>query len=173
MVPLRLVLLLVAVGLPTSLATGGCRSPFLPYLNQYCLHTVIFYKLDGTGKPLKWSEAQHHCKTLGGSLAILDRPEKLEYVSGLLDSSHPAETKAGYIYWLGGVRHGTSSAWKWGDNTVISLTSNLWSPSNPSKTPGTRYVMLVPVDQVHGRRFLVDYSEDQTAPAFICESKLT
>ncbi|XP_042207371.1 uncharacterized protein LOC121856114 [Homarus americanus] len=173
MVPLRLVLLLVAVGLPTSLATGGCRSPFVPYLNRYCLHIVISYKLDGTGKIVDWSEAQHDCKTLGGSLAILDRPEKLEYVSGLLDSSHPAETKADYIYWLGGARLGTSSVWKWGDNTVISPKSNLWSPSYPSKTPGTRYVMFVPVDEIHGRRYLLDYPEHSTAPAFICESKLT
>ncbi|KAG7156552.1 hypothetical protein Hamer_G006528 [Homarus americanus] len=97
MVPLRLVLLLVAVGLPTSLATEVAGRPS-------CLTSIGTVSTSSSptnwtvpARSLDWSEAQHDCKTLGGGLQAIHQ------------------------------------------------------------TPGSRYVMFVPVDEIHGRRYLLDY----------------
>nr|XP_045588741.1 uncharacterized protein LOC123750685 [Procambarus clarkii] len=115
-----------------------------------------------------WEAARAGCKKLGGDLIVLDEWEKIQFISRYIDQKFPAESTAGYIYWVGGRTY--AGTWKWVNGKLINLKSNVWTPDRPLKDGKERATMLVPVDQTHKRRYLLDYEITRVAPAYICRA---
>ncbi|KAK8751588.1 hypothetical protein OTU49_009291 [Cherax quadricarinatus] len=164
------VMVVVSVALVSSVMAAGCRAPFVQQVDESCLHVVVSYQLNNQGAPVSWAGARSSCRKVGGDLVVLDSHEKLQVLSRYLDTVLPEETKAGYIYWVGGYRVGRKR-WRWVDGSLVDLKSHIWTPSRPTQDNVDRFTILVPVDQVHHRRYLLDYETSSRGPGFVCEWK--
>ncbi|XP_069165767.1 type-2 ice-structuring protein [Procambarus clarkii] len=163
-----LVLLLVTVAGLVPVLAHRCPPPFERLGEDVCGRVVIAQPLDQSAPAVTWEAARAGCKKLGGDLIVLDEWEKIQFISRYIDQKFPAESTAGYIYWVGGRTY--AGTWKWVNGKLINLKSNVWTPDRPLKDGKERATMLVPVDQTHKRRYLLDYEITRVAPAYICRA---
>ncbi|XP_042885632.1 uncharacterized protein LOC122261879 [Penaeus japonicus] len=162
--PSPLLLLLVGVALQATLCLG-CPAPFKTFGGRWCLNVVVAAPKDGPGASLVWNEARAACGEAASALAVIDSHEKLQLLSRFIDEQYPAETEGGWTYLVGA--QNVNSKWIWSNSADVNLASNLWVPGHP--TPQGETSLLVPIDQVHGRRYIISNAGSTRAPGYICE----
>ncbi|XP_068994686.1 asialoglycoprotein receptor-like 1 [Embiotoca jacksoni] len=70
-----------------------------------------------------WHQAEEHCKTQGGHLAVLNNVEKLDYISKIVEIR--------YSYWIGLVERQHEGHWSWVDGTDFNSNPTFWDKGQP------------------------------------------
>ncbi|XP_045207458.2 perlucin-like [Mercenaria mercenaria] len=85
--------------------------------------------------PLKasWAEAQQYCKTLGGSLAVIEDADESNFVEGMLKREH--STISTSQIWIGGTDLLQEGLWI-APETLEPLTFFNWAPKEPDNLGG-------------------------------------
>ncbi|XP_037802867.1 uncharacterized protein LOC119597384 [Penaeus monodon] len=162
--PSSVLLLLVGVSLQAALC-HGCPAPYKTFGNRWCMLVVVAAPKNGPGESLVWNDARAKCGEAGGDLAVINSHEKLQLLSRFIDEKYPEETVGGWTYFVGAQK--INSKWVWNNGDDVELQSNLWVPSHPA--PQYEVSMLVPIDQTHGRRYVISNAHPTRAPGYICE----
>ena len=113
---------------------------------------------------MTWTEAKAYCENLGGHLATITSQSEHDEVMKLVPQNERR------IYWLGGFRKSTSSAWEWVTGEAFSFTN--WHSGEPNNAWGDECYLELSSYQYDGSWGWNDEnntSYNASVTGFICE----